>query len=77
MIARKTRHILRPGYEAQNCEVTKFCFFLAYLTASGGGIQHWIGLNDIDSMGSYMWSDHTPVSFLNWADGGIKIFLPN
>ena len=44
--------------------------FLAYLTASGGGVQHWIGLNDLDSKGSYVWSDHTPVTFVNWADGG-------
>ncbi len=40
------------------------------MTASGSGIQHWIGLNDFDSQNSYKWSDGTPVSYVNWADGG-------
>ena len=45
-------------------------FPTAFLLASGSGMQHWIGLNDFDSQNSYKWSDGTPVSFVNWNDGG-------
>ena len=40
------------------------------MIASGSGVQHWIGLNDLDAHQSYKWSDGTPVSYVNWNDGG-------
>ena len=42
---------------------------LAYMITSGKGVQHWIGLNNLNSEGSFRWSDNTPVTFVNWADG--------
>ncbi|HYE60667.1 MAG TPA: lectin-like protein [Phycisphaerales bacterium] len=36
-----------------------------------GGVDRraWIGLNDAASINNYVWSDGTPVNFLNWAAG--------
>ena len=45
-------------------------FGTAYLVASGTGEAHWVGMNDLNNENSYMWSDGTPVTYINWADGG-------
>ena len=31
--------------------------------------NHWIGLNDQSAEGGYIWSDGSPVSYINWAEG--------
>ena len=33
------------------------------------GWSRWIGLSDRSSEKSFVWSDYTPVAYVNWRDG--------
>ncbi len=35
----------------------------------GNHEAHWIGLNNMNEVGSYQWSDGTPMTFTNWRNG--------
>ena len=41
----------------------------AAVRALGGSSALWIGLNDIDSEGTFVWSDGSPVTYTNWVPG--------
>ena len=41
----------------------------AWVTATFGGQNLWIGLNDVDQEGSFVWSDGSSVDYTNWAPG--------
>ncbi|XP_037069239.1 lectin BRA-3-like [Pollicipes pollicipes] len=43
----------------------------SYLGARGA----WIGLNDLDSEGHFVWSDGSQLSYANWQDGQPNNFL--
>ena len=36
---------------------------------ASSGASHWIGLNDVDNTGSFVWSDDEPLEYTNWAPG--------
>ena len=38
-----------------------------YVQSLHGGEQSWLGLSDINTEGTFEWSDGTPVDFIHWA----------
>ena len=42
---------------------------LAWLTTIGDGGYHYIGMSDLSAEGGFIWSDGTPVAYVNWNDG--------
>ena len=38
-----------------------------YVQSLHGGDQSWLGLSDINTEGTFVWSDGTPVDFNHWA----------
>ena len=41
----------------------------AYLGAAGAVDAHHIGLSDKSREGGFIWSDGSPVAYVNWRDG--------
>ena len=44
-------------------------FLTTWLAAMDANAAHWIGFSDKDKEGGYVWSDESPVAFINWRDG--------
>ena len=44
-------------------------FLLTWLQGQDANAAHWIGLNDMNKQGGYVWSDESPVAFVYWKDG--------
>ena len=38
-------------------------------TATQSGYYCWIGYNDIDNEGTFVWDDGSTSTYTNWADG--------
>ena len=38
-----------------------------YVQSLQGGEQSWLGLSDINTEGTFVWNDGTPVDFIHWA----------
>ncbi len=42
----------------------------AWFSVIGHSVSTWTGLNDLNQLNSYEWSDGTPFAFINWRDNG-------
>jgi hypothetical protein len=59
----------RTGYHLTSIRTRAADQFLAKVTAGYANARWWIGLNDRQQEGRYVWQAGTPVSYLNWGAG--------
>lgn len=36
-------------------------------------VAMWIGVNDLGSEGRFVWTDGSPVAYLHWGNGKVKV----